>query len=621
MTVEIGLVLAMVAGALLLFASQKLPLDVAALALMTTLMVIPLLGQPLVEAVPWLADRGIDLRAAFPTVEEGLSGLSSPATVTVLAMFVLSSGVQRSGLMHALGRSIMPFVGSSELRLFLVVMPMVGVVSGLVNNTAAVAVSIPFVLDMSRQIGAQASRLLMPLSFFGMLGGMLTLVGTSTNILASTIVADMPEFGRELRMFEFTAVGLVVLATGLVYFLLVGRRLLPARELGGASPAATDDEGEDGENDERFVVEIAPVPESAWLGADLEGSGRAAAAGIEVLALVRDGKVRRDQPATVPLEAGDVLQVRGTVRQVADLIASEDVKVLAGADTAQPASGDGRLVRALVRNRLLYSGRRASEVGFWPRYRARLLGIEAEQPTASRLAQERLRVGEILLLEASESSLPALRRHPDLVLLSEFEDEFDRRRMWLAGGTMLGAVLAAAVTPLPIVVTALLGIVVMVVTGCVVKEDLYSGVAWDVIFMLAGVIPLGIAMTKSGGAEWLGDVLASGIAGWHPLLVLVALYVVTTLLTEVVSNNASVVILVPVAASLALQLGVDLLPLVLTIMFAASTSFLSPVGYQTNAMVYGTGLYTFTDFARVGAPLNALLSVVTPTAIWFLWIL
>lgn len=617
MTVEIGLVLVMVAGALLLFASQRLPLDVAALALMTTLMVIPLLGQPLVEAVPWLAGKDIDLPAAFPTVEEGLSGLASPATVTVLAMFVLSSGVQRSGLMHVLGRSIMPFVGSSELRLFLVVMPMVGVVSGLVNNTAAVAVSIPFVLDMSRQIGAQASRLLMPLSFFGMLGGMLTLVGTSTNILASTIVADLPEFGRELRMFEFTAVGVVVLVTGLLYFLLVGRRLLPARELGEPGPGGAEDDG----THERFVVEVSLPADSSWAGSGIEESGRAAAAGVEVLSVVRDGKAQRDEVATLGLEAGDVLQVRGTVRQVADLIASEDVTVIAGADTAQPATGDGRLVRALVRNRLLYSGRRASEIGFWPRYRARLLGIEAERTTAARLADERLRVGEILLLEASESSLPALRRHPDLVLLSEFEDEFDRRRMWLAGGTMLGAVLAAAVTPLPIVVTALLGIVVMVVTGCVVKEDLYSGVAWDVIFMLAGVIPLGIAMTKSGGADWLGDVLATGIAGWHPLLVLVALYVVTTLLTEVVSNNASVVILVPVAASLALQLGVDLLPLVLTIMFAASTSFLSPVGYQTNAMVYGTGLYRFTDFARVGAPLNLVLSLVTPTAIWFLWFL
>jgi di/tricarboxylate transporter len=617
MTVEIGLVLAMVAGALLLFASQRLPLDVAALALMTTLMMVPLLGQPLVEAVPWLAAQDIDLPSAFPTVEEGLSGLSSPATVTVLAMFVLSSGVQRSGLMHALGRSIMPFVGSSELRLFLVVMPMVGVVSGLVNNTAAVAVSIPFVLDMSRQIGAQASRLLMPLSFFGMLGGMLTLVGTSTNILASTIVAGMPEFGRELRMFEFTAVGAIVLVTGLVYFLLVGRRLLPARGLGEPGP----DEGGDDGAQERFVVEVAVAAGSAWAEAALEESGRAAAAGVEVLAVVRDGKPHRDEPTRVRLEAGDVLQVRGTVRQVADLVASEEVTVLAGSDTAQPATGEGHLVRALVRNRLLYSGRRASEIGFWPRYRARLLGVEAERTTATRLADERLRVGEILLLEAGESSLPALRRHPDLVLLSEFEDEFDRRRMWLAGGTMLAAVLAAALTPLPIVVTALLGIVVMVVTGCVVKEDLYSGVAWDVIFMLAGVIPLGIAMTKSGGADWLGDVLASGTAGWHPLLVLVALYVVTTLLTEVVSNNASVVILVPVAASLALELGVDLLPLVLTIMFAASTSFLSPVGYQTNAMVYGTGLYRFTDFARVGAPLNLLLSVVTPTAIWFLWIL
>lgn len=604
MTVEIALVFGIVAIALYLFASQRLPLDVSALAILASLMVIPIVGD-----VGWLRDRGVDLPAAFPTVGEGLSGLSSPATVTVLAMFILSAGVQRSGLMHALGRRVMPFVGNSELRLFVITAGLVGITSGIVNNTAAVAVSIPFILDICRSLGMRASRLLMPLSFFGMLGGMLTLIGTSTNILAATILADVPEFGRELGMFEFTHVGVIVLATGLLYFLLLGRFLLPQEDLGGEPEA-----------DEEFVVELGLPDESGWLNASLAESGKVTAAGVHLLKVVRKGKAHLTDAEELVLEPGDVVQVRGTVRQVADLIAAEDVRVLSDSGGFRSASGDGFLLRALLRNRLLYNGTRARAVDFWSRYRARLIGIETERTTAARLGDERLRVGEILLLEADEESLPRLRRHPDLVLLSEFEDEFDRRRMWLAGGIVLAVVAGAAFTPLPIVVTALLGIVAMVVTDCVTKEDLYSGVPWEVIFMLAGVIPLGIAMTKSGAAEWLGETLAGQAGGWHPLVVLMVLYAFTTLLTEVVSNNASVVILVPVAVSLSGQLGIDLIALVLTVMFAASTSFLSPVGYQTNAMIFGTGLYRFTDFAKVGGPLNLILTVVTSTAIWHFWV-
>lgn len=185
---------------------------------------------------------------------------------------------------------------------------------------------------------------------------------------------------------------------------------------------------------------------------------------------------------------------------------------------------------------------------------------------------------------------------------------------------MAAVVLGAALTPLPIVATALMGVVAMVATGCIDREDMYTGVSWPVIFLLAGVIPLGIAMTKSGAADLLAGLLAGQAGGWHPILVLMALYLVTTLLTELVSNNASVVILVPVAISLGHILQIDIFALVLAVMFAASTSFLSPIGYQTNTMIFGTGLYRFTDFAKVGAPLNLLLMVVTSLGIWWLWL-
>jgi di/tricarboxylate transporter len=281
--------------------------------------------------------------------------------------------------------------------------------------------------------------------------------------------------------------------------------------------------------------------------------------------------------------------------------------------------GDGQLVAALPRNRMVFRGRTAGAVDFWGRYNARLIGIDAATVKNRRLSSERIQVGETLLLEVSKTALARLRKHPDLVLLGEFVDDFDRRRMWMTSAIVAGVVAGAALTPLPIVVTAIAGVIVMVATGCVVKEDIYSGVSWDVIFLLAGVIPLGIAMQKSGGADWLGEMLAAGAGGLHPVFVLMAIYLVTTLLTELVSNNAAAVILVPVASALALELGLEPLPLVLAVMFAASTSFLSPVGYQTNTMIFGTGVYRFTDFVKVGAPLNLLLMITTSLGLYAFW--
>ena len=604
MTFEMGLVFLIIGVALYLFASEKLPLDISALVILVTITSIPLLFHG-----PWLLERGIDLRSAFPTVSEGLSGLSSTATVTVLAMFILSAGIQRSGLIHVISKRVFPLMSSSETRQILVIALLVAPISGFINNTAAVAVTIPLVLNLAERGGYAASRLLLPLSFFGMLGGTLTLIGTSTNILASSILVDVPEFSREIDMFEFTHLGLIVLTTGLTYFLLVGRLLLPKKDPRKLKTGSS----------ERVVIELAVPEESDLVGQALEETDFLERSTLDVLRLVRDGTSRIKRATSTALKPGDVLMVRGNLRQIMDQIKAERVVVLSDFGQLRRVRDDGYLVRVLLRNRMLFAGRTGEEVDFWERYRARLIGMEAQEIKSRRLGDEPLHVGEVVLLQISETALKRLRRNPDVVVLQEFDEEFDKRRMWIAGGIVAAVVLAAALTPLPIVVTALIGVIAMVITGCIQKEDVYKGVAWDVIFLLAGVIPLGIAMTKSGAAAWLGGLLADFSGTWHPVFVLMALYAITTLLTEIVSNNAAVVILVPVAVSLAQTLGVPVFPVVLVVMFAASTSFLSPVGYQTNTMIYGTGLYKFTDFAKVGAPLNALLMVVTSIAIWILW--
>jgi di/tricarboxylate transporter len=603
-TVEIALVFVIIGIALYLFATEKFPLDITAILILITLISIPLLFHS-----QWLLDRGVNLRSTFPTVTEGLSGLSSTATVTVLAMFILSAGIQRSGLIHTLGKFLFPVMGHSEFRQILVIATLVGLVSGFINNTAAVAIAIPMVLDLARRSGSLASRILLPVSFFAMLGGTLTVIGTSTNILASAILADSAEFGREIGMFEFSHLGLIVLATGLIYFLTAGRLLMPKKD---AAKLQSDDA-------EYFIVELGIPEGSELIGQTLEAAEFEMKTAAKILKLVRGTQSHIKRAATTSLQVDDVIQVRGSLRQIMDLIKSDNVEVLSEFGDTRRVRKDGNLVRVLLRNERIFQGRSAREVDFWQRYQARPIGLEVDKVSSRRLADEALRVGEIVLVEISATALVGLRKHPDAVVLEVFEDEFDKRRMWISAGIVAGVVFGAVLTPLPIVVTALLGVVAMVATGSLAEEDLYSGVSWNVIFLLAGVIPLGIAMTKSGAADWLGGLLAVYALDWHPLLILMALYTITTLMTELVSNNASVVVLVPVAISLADLLNLAIFPMVLIVMFAASTSFLTPIGYQTNTMIYGTGLYKFTDFAKVGGPLNLLLMVVTSTAVYLLW--
>lgn len=604
MTVEIALVFVIIGCALYLFATEKLPIDVTALAILVTVMAIPVLFHS-----QWLLERGVNLKAAFPTVSESLSGLSSTATVTVLCMFILSGGIQRSGLVHLAGKRLFPLVGNSELRQIIGVGMLVGLVSGIINNTAAVAIAIPLVLDMVRRSNFKASRVLLPVSFFAMMGGTLTLIGTSTNILASSILADDPRFGRELAMFEFTYLGMIVIVVGLIYFLTIGRLLLPRSD---ARPLAETDE-------ESFVIELAVPRESNLIGKTLEDARFEPQYGAEVLKLSRGEQTWIKRACTTEIQSGDIIMARATVRQIMDLIKEHKVDVLSEFGDLRKARADGQLVPILLRNRGLFNGRTARAVDFWKRYQARLIGLDIRSVRSRRLAQEKLHVGEVALLEMSKTALARLHRNSDVVVLNEYEDDFDRKRMLVAGGIVAGVIVLAATTPMPIVLTAIAGVIAMVLTGCISKQDMYADVSWDVIFLLAGVIPLGIAMTKSGAADWLGSLIALYAVDWHPVFILMALYFITTILTELVSNNASAVILVPVAISLSELLGLPPLPLALAVMFAASTSFLSPVGYQTNTMIFGTGVLKFTDFARVGAPLNLILMIVTSCGLFWLW--
>lgn len=547
---------------------------------------------------------------AFPSVSEGLSGLSNQATITVLAMFILSAGVQRTGIIDRLGRRVFSVVGNSEIKQLLAIALIVAPISGFVNNTAAVAILLPMILELSHRSGTPATKLLIPLSFFAMLGGTLTLIGTSTNILASSILRDSAT-PQDIGLFEFTHVGLIILIVGVVYFLLVGRFLLPVRNNTESDKKQTD----------LFLTEVVIEKGSEFIGKTLQKSKFAEKNDVRVIKLVKGSISFIKNAEEKEIEVGDILVLRATEQRIIELIKRDHLKLLPNFDEGAPSRpvGSGKIIKVLLRGFTAFHDRSLDEIKFWQRFSASVVALNIGQIKSQRLGALRLKVGQILLIQASVTSLRKIRESRDFVLLSTIEDEFNPEKMWISLAIVFGVIFCAAVMGIPIVISALVGVVAMVLTRCLTTEEMYGAINWEIIFLLAGVIPLGVAMQKSGAAQLIADLLYTFSLNDKGIFILILLYLVTTLLTEVISNNAAVVLIAPVAISVADAMNVNPLPLVLTVMFAASTSFLTPVGYQTNTMVYGSGNYRFFDFMKVGAPLNLILLFLTTFLINYFW--
>ncbi|MFC6824798.1 SLC13 family permease [Halopelagius fulvigenes] len=598
-TVGTVVVFAVVLGALVLFTTELLPVDVTAILVLVSLVVLE----------PWTRI----------SVEEGLSGFSNEATITVLAMLILSAGVSRSGAVQRLGRRLSGFAGSDRFRQVLATVAVGSVPSGFINNTPVVAMLVPVVSDIAHGGRTSPSKLLIPLSFASQLGGMLTLIGTSTNILASDVAgrlsAQYPRL-HEFSMFEFTGLGAIVLLVGGTYLVTVGHRLLPER----VPP------------EESYIeeYEVADYLVAVVVGEDAPVAGRTVAeateetlADADVLQLVRGGRWFGDPLARKTIRSGDRLRLR-TDRDTLRRLMSMDGLSLAETPTAvdfDTASGESTLFEVVIPSRSALVGETLSSSSFAERYDATVLAFRTRgELVHERLEETTIRPGDTLLVQALPDSVDRLSRNRDFILALEAEDpQYETEKIPHAVAVVLAVVVLAAAEILPIVIAALAGVVAMVALGVLQPNELYDAVDWNVIFLLAGVIPLGIALEQTGGAAFVGALVAS-TAGFLPIIgVLWTFYLATGLITELISNNASVVLMIPVAADVAARIGANPFAFVLAVTFAASTAFLSPIGYQTNLFVFGPGGYKFTDYLRVGLPLQLLLSVVTVVGIVAFW--
>jgi di/tricarboxylate transporter len=588
-TNEIFLTLAVLVLALSLFLWNKLRVDVVGLILLGTVALTGLVSP-----------------------REAVSGFSNEAVVTVAAMFVLSSGLLRTGVIDLLGRWVARLAGKSEIRLLLLSLVIVIPLSAFVNNTPVVVVMVPMILGLARKMNAAPSRLFMPISFGSQLGGTLTLIGTSTNLLVAGLVLELGL--PRIHLFDVTRPGLIMAAVGVVYLLTVGRWLLPTRE-------ATTDLVETYELRDYLTV-LRVLSDSPYVGRSLRESRFGANIGLQIVGIDRGGqRIAAPRGGTI-IEEGDILFAEGKVSDIARIAESEHLEVVGAKEDVEvfpspdkdESKEESRLAELIVTPRSEVIGRTLRQLNFRGRYGLPVLGIQRHGVSLhDRLGDVPLHSGDILLVEGYPEDLQRLHATGDLALLGALELPARRtRKMKFAVVIMVTVMLLAAFNVLPIMLAAILGVVGMFITGCVKPDEAYEDVDWMVLVLLGSIIPLGIAMQQSGTANLIGQqfLLMSGWMG--PYGALAAFYLLTSLLTEIISNNAAAVVLTPVAIASAVAMGVSPLPFVIAVMFAASNSFMTPIGYQTNTFIFGPGGYQFSDFMRVGAPLNALM-VVTAT--------
>jgi di/tricarboxylate transporter len=596
MTTGMLVVFAIILVAIFLFIIEPFPIEVTALLIMVTLIVL----EPFTQITP----------------QEGISGFSNPATITVLAMLIISEGVRRTGLVQLLGEWMSRLAGDSEARQRGVTILAAGPISGFVNNTPVVALMVPVVSDMGHRGQTSPSKLLIPLSYASMLGGMLTLVGTSTNLLASNVSGRLLD--HPFSMFEFTQLGVVVLVVGSIYLMTLAPRLLPSTVEPRADHLSRYEL-------KSYLTEVRVDEGSALVEMTIADAEEATDFDFEIVQLLRRGQlVRPTRDARI--RPGDALVVRASREVIAQLARASDLNlsiIPPSERTSDAEDTEGALCLAEV---VIPSGsaivdRKLGYLGTHEQLAGTLLAVRRHGAVIrDRLEELELQSGDTLLLQGAKEQLEQLRGRDDVLLLEVQRPEEQRREKIPLVLLIVAAVIGiAALDIYSILVTSLAGVVVMLASGVLRPDELYESMRWDVFFLLAGIIPLGMALEQTGGAGFIGDLVAKSHLVLPTAVVLWLLYVCTGLITEVISNNASVILMLPVAIGAATQIGANPFAFVLAVTFAASMAFMGPIGYQTNLFVYGPGGYKFTDFIKVGAPLHLILSITVTAGIALFW--
>jgi di/tricarboxylate transporter len=618
MTAEILLVYGILAGAVLLFVSERLRLDVVALLALLALALTGIL-----------------------TPGEALAGFADPVVIMIAALFVVGDGLFQTGVAQSMGKLPGRLAGDSEVRLLVIIMLLVAVLSGFMSSTGTVAVMLPVVMGLAWARDLSPSKLLIPLSVASLLGGMLTLIGTAPNIVVSNHLAAM---GREpFGFFTFTPIGIAMVGVGIAFMALVGRRLLPDRPSPAGRPSVEDQltmeelAGSWELHPQLFRLRVSE--DSPMAGRPLEELELPDRFRITVLEIVEEGEGgggrglrRRTQPgelkpalAGAQFEPGQVLLVQGSPEGVARMVGRGWVSLLEEVQEGDPTAREAGIAEVLLTPRSRLLGRTLKELKFRDRYQLSVVGIKRlGESVEGDVREVPLRFGDMLLVQGPWERIRLLQHEGRdfVVAMAPREMEPALRpldRAPLAVGIMVGMMLLMTFDLMPAVTAVLVAAVAMVVSGCVSADDAYRAVNWESVVLIAGILPMATALEKTGGMQLIVDGLARTTEGAGPLVLLVVLFVLTSGLSQVISNTATAVLLAPIAYQLALGIGAAPEPFMMTIAVAASTAFATPVASPVNTLVLGPGGYRFGDFFKVGVALQFLVLLLTVAIVPFLF--
>jgi len=553
--------------------------------------------------------------------DKALSGFGSEPAIVVAAIFVLSAALHRTGVSETLGRWVGALAGRGVSGVIAVVMPSVALLSAFTHHVTTTAIMLPVVLELSRSRNIPPSRLLMPMSFAASLGTTITIIGAPAFLIASQALREAGRPG--LGIFSIAPIGLALSAAGTLFIMLVGRWILPERKgtETGVNPFRLD----------QYFTELTVLEDSPFRGKTVGEVGRDGSLRLDVVGLVRDGRRARGALDAHEVQSGDVLLVRTTPEDIVAIRSEAGVELhpvaqyTARDGKSREGAGDdesgARLVQAVVAPRSELAGRTISEIDFRRRYGAIVVGLwRRDGWLDDELAQTPLRAGDVLVLQGDDEAFERVGNDPGILMLVPFHGERSpRRKAPLAAGIMIATVLLAAFDVLSIEMAGLAGAVAMVLTRCLTGAQAYRAIDARIYVFIAGAIPLGAAMKSTGAAQTLAGWLQAAVADWSEIAVLLALFAVVGVVTQLMSDAATTALFAPVAVALADTLGHPPEPYVVTVAMASVVAFLTPIGHHGNLLVYGPGGYRFGDFVRVGAPLTAIAALIVAFLSTVLW--